>query len=771
MKTQQQATHQLLTDKGDPVLLERVSITGTLEGYAMQLTIAQRYRNDSDRAIEAVYTFPFAAGATLAGLEAVIGDKRLVGQVLAKAEAEERYEKAINDGDMPVMVERSARGLYTANLGGILPGEVVQVEVTYVQLLQQEDGRIRLAIPTVIAERYGDQRRAGGLQPHQTTHTDMDADHELDVHLRVGGLMASATITSPTHEITQERDGDGVGIALAGNAWLDRDFVLVLGDLPQQPQTIRCPDPSGSAGSARQGAMVLASFTPTWHLIEQRHVDLKLLVDCSGSMAGDSIEQARRALAEITDQLGHGDRVAYSRFGSEVEHVIDALRPAMDEALRASLKKAIRHTEADLGGTEMAHAISGVIGLSADHEATGPTDILLITDGSIWDVEGVIRTCLQSGHRVHAIGVGHSAAESLLQDICQGTGGHCEMVSPGEDLAPAVMRIFKRLRAGQPIAADVEWGVEPLWRSPLPQVAVSGQTLHLMALLPTEGHESAGTHAQLRWRVGDEKHTAGLQVTDTTATQLAKVGGVQRIAQAQDAAIARQLALDYQLVTEQTNLLLVHVRAENEKLDTAPAMQRIAQMPAAGQFGMGTTLACLSAPLMASASLDSFMAFSTCDDSVASAWRTNKAKQTEHWDQFDIPSFLRSGDTLQSAPDTKTAVAVEQARTVLEAFNQAVEHDPDVIQAFASLAPGLVPAWIERQIEDVTTLLGQRSLAVAIALQWLADLVAVVPGATSTAVLSRQATRVIRTAMSAGSDSDIQKGMQQIDSAFGVAVP
>ena len=123
MKTSTQTQHQLTSNEGDAVLLERMTLTGDLQGYALRLTLTQHYRNDSAHAIEAVYTFPVAAGATLAGLEAVIAGKRLVGQVMPRTEAETRYEKAIDEGDLPVMVERSGRGLYTANLGGIAGGD------------------------------------------------------------------------------------------------------------------------------------------------------------------------------------------------------------------------------------------------------------------------------------------------------------------------------------------------------------------------------------------------------------------------------------------------------------------------------------------------------------------------------------------------------------------------------------------------------------------------------------------------------------------------
>jgi Ca-activated chloride channel family protein len=67
------------------------------------------------------------------GMDIEINGKRLAATVIAKQEATKRYEKAIDDGDMPVMIEQSGMGLFTANLGNLKDGEEATIEVRYVQ--------------------------------------------------------------------------------------------------------------------------------------------------------------------------------------------------------------------------------------------------------------------------------------------------------------------------------------------------------------------------------------------------------------------------------------------------------------------------------------------------------------------------------------------------------------------------------------------------------------------------------------------------------------
>jgi len=131
--------------------LKSVRMEGKLEGLLLTMQVSQRYRNDTDDTIEASYTFPAGWGANLLGFSVTLNGKQMQAIALAKRQAEENYEKAISDGDTPVMLEKSPLGLYTANLGNIKPNEETVIDIEYAQLLRFEKGRIRITVPTVLA--------------------------------------------------------------------------------------------------------------------------------------------------------------------------------------------------------------------------------------------------------------------------------------------------------------------------------------------------------------------------------------------------------------------------------------------------------------------------------------------------------------------------------------------------------------------------------------------------------------------------------------------
>ena len=157
---------------GNNVSLKSVKIDAHLSGLLLNVTTQQRYVNDNQKNIEVVYTFPLPAHAVILGADMTIAGKKLAAVVMEKSNAEEDYEEAIQSGDLPVMVERSGPGLYTANIGNLKRGEEVAIEVRWAQLLALRDQSIRVAIPTVIGERYGDAHDDFGLAHHQSG--DMD---------------------------------------------------------------------------------------------------------------------------------------------------------------------------------------------------------------------------------------------------------------------------------------------------------------------------------------------------------------------------------------------------------------------------------------------------------------------------------------------------------------------------------------------------------------------------------------------------------------------
>jgi Ca-activated chloride channel family protein len=606
-------------------VLTGVQASGRLDGVLFELTLRQTYRNASDRVLEVVYTFPLPHQAVLLGFASELNGERKVGTIVAKREAERRYEEALTEGDAPVMLEALGDGLHTANIGNLKPGDDIVLEVRFAQLLAFEQGRLRIAVPTTIAPRYGSAESAG-LQPQQVPQASLQAEYPLALSVTIAGVLAGGTIDCPTHRFARQAVDGVLKLDLAAGAWMDRDVVITVKPPEAWPSLVIQAD---DAVSQTSPVVLMAALQPP-PTTPRQIVMLKMLVDCSGSMGGDSITSARVALQGALAGLTERDHVSVSRFGSTVEHIV-APTACTQRALR-HLKHAVDAIAADLGGTEMEAALQAVFTLPVPRDCAG-ADVLLVTDGEIWQAQEMIAAARASGHRVFAIGVGTSPAEGVLRSLAEATGGACEFATPGEALEAAAARMLVRIRQQPWRDARVDWGTEPLWQTSVPTSVFGGDTV--IALAGVAGRRAASSVRLLAL----DAHGATIELARGEADApcsgdtLPRMAAARRIATADDSE-AMTLAVAYQLLSKQTNCILVHQRVGADKVTEEAELHRVNSMLAAG-WGASSTV-------MASASMD-YAALST-----PSVWRSARRSADSDIcfslasaDDFEIPAFLR----------------------------------------------------------------------------------------------------------------------------------
>ncbi|HBZ58712.1 MAG TPA: hypothetical protein DEO49_06165, partial [Sutterella sp.] len=287
----------------------------------------QHYRNDGSDTLEIVYSFPLSWKSVVTGFAAVIDGTRYVARTLKKSEAEEKYERHIAKGDKPMLLEvDSTLGICTANLGNIKPGEEITLEISWAKMAVWDEGAVRITIPSVIADRYDRTGGQGGLLPHQRVESNFLAQYPCSVRFELSGILADGSVCVPQHPARVSREEACTVIEVTG-AFADRDITLEVTDLKQTP-----PSLLGKDGETWVGYPV---FTPVASEESSgRRLCVKTLVDCSGSMSGLSITQAKSAIAALPSMLKPEDKVTLSLFGSSVVHRITTARACTAKFLR-----------------------------------------------------------------------------------------------------------------------------------------------------------------------------------------------------------------------------------------------------------------------------------------------------------------------------------------------------------------------------------------------------------------------------------------------------
>ena len=564
--------------RGERVALCDVSVSAVLRDLLSEVTVSQVYRNDEDVNIEAVYTFPLPLDAVLLELRVEIGGRVLSGVVVEKSSAERQYEDAIEAGDAAVMLEALEPRLYTMNVGNLLPKETATITFSYALVYRWAGDGLRVFLPTTIAPRFG----ASPHEPHQVPESSLIVENQFSLQVEIFGSLREAQFVCPSHAVTLTTSGDKTVIGLKEpKAAMDRDFVLNV----KAPQATRSFVLCGADGD---GTAAIGSFQPMFPELRQpRALDLAIVIDCSGSMQGDSIAQARQALEGILSALQPRDRVTIVAFGNTTNVLSDRLLPC-NEINLSEARKFAANLKADMGGTEIGLAMKAAYAATSDSDHA---DLFVVTDGEVSSWEEVVKEAKNSGRRVFTVGVGSAVSEAFVRGLAAATGGACELVSPQEGMADRVIRHFERMRAPRAKRVAIHWpeGAHDLAPSQFGAV-FEGDTVTASVQF-SRAAVAGSVSLEIETESGEVFRqevamAAPAEPADSVST-VARLAASARLNElGRDAGL--KTALRYRLVSPWTNWLVVAERPEGEKALDIPAIRKVPQTMAAGWGGVGT---------------------------------------------------------------------------------------------------------------------------------------------------------------------------------------
>jgi Ca-activated chloride channel family protein len=183
--------------------------------------------------------------------------------------------------------------------------------------------------------------------------------------------------------------------------------------------------------------------------------DLVAVLDVSGSMSGDKLDQAKAALVQLLGTLRSGDRFRVVPFGSGVRRYADGWTEASGDNLRAA-QEWVRHLDTD-GGTNIAGALGEAF---AEAPAEGRLGVVVfLTDGMATvgetDPERIADQAERGRgpFRVFAFGIGYDVNTYLLDRLTERARGVTEYIRPGGDIEQAVASLAAKVAS--PVLTDL----------------------------------------------------------------------------------------------------------------------------------------------------------------------------------------------------------------------------------------------------------------------------------------------------------------------------
>ena len=437
--------------------VRKLSVEAVVDGPMSRTDLRITFANDLGRTIEGDLVFPLPPFAALCELTVRVGSRTLHGRFRPRERAQAEYHRAVQAGRTAVLGESEGEDLGRLRVAPIESGEDVEVSLVLLHTLVPISDGHRLLLPLTYMPRYVENEQ--GLKPTERAAVERPrpvtsaARGDVKVSIRKGA--APVQVRCPTHSVQTHDEGQLLEVSVSGVP-LDRDLHLEIqdrqsGDLPTVWVRHDASDGRDGLGPSTAVALLPPPFADEGVTVART---LLLLVDRSGSMDGEPMASAIRAVKGCLRALGPSDRFNVIAFTDSLEAL--ARRPLSfdDESLRAA--DAFADSLSANGGTEAAQALTAVLdddlgkrARSFKQEGPAPDAshrlrvVVMMTDGDVGSAENVLMAAKDRliDTRLFVIGIGHSVNHAMLARLAELGSGTYTPVSSNEDLERALNKL------------------------------------------------------------------------------------------------------------------------------------------------------------------------------------------------------------------------------------------------------------------------------------------------------------------------------------------
>ncbi len=419
------------------VVIESIGARISIREQAASTTLDIRLRNLGQRQTEAVLLLPVPDGAAVSAFRFEGTGREPSARVLPRDEARRTYDEIVRRLRDPALLEFAGYQLIQSSVFPVPAGGTQRLQLTYDHLCPADGNRVDYVLP-----------RTESLRAEVPWRVEVDIRSELPISM----------VYSPSHDLVAERKGaHHRRLVLRQGAHrapgpLRITYLRERADL--SAALFAYPDPQIGGGYFLM--MVGLPLDPE---ARQRRIprEVTVVLDRSGSMAGEKMDQARAAGLQVIEGLEEGEAFNVIDYSSQVASF--ARRPVRKD--RDSTKAARRYLASlqPIGGTNLHDAL-----LEALRQEPTPGTlpiVLFLTDGlpTVGDTSEVsIRSLVEHANphrrRVFTFGVGSDVNAPLLDRVADASRATSTYVLPNEDVEVKVGEVFQRL-AG-PVLADLE---------------------------------------------------------------------------------------------------------------------------------------------------------------------------------------------------------------------------------------------------------------------------------------------------------------------------
>ena len=441
--------------------------------FTAETEFEQTFYNPNYHRLEGEFLFPVPKGIQIEQFTMWINGKETEAELLDARKAREIYEEIVRSMKDPALLEFADHDLLKMRIFPIEPNSEQKVRIIYRESLAKDEQTLEYVFPFQF-----DEQKVGPL-----------GDFTMDITLKSSNEIKN--IYSPSHELDISRRGRAEARLSLEERNFDASSDLRLyftqsTDKVGISQLFHKP--------INDDGYFMVQLSPGF-VDDQSQIaskDITFVVDASGSMNGEKMEQAKRAVKFCLTNLDPRDHFNVIRFSTEAHSLFDVRKPA----LHGNLDKALKFVDGwkAIGGTNIEDALKLAL------ETEGKNDnhmIVFLTDGKptigTTDHQQLldqIKKGNTSQSRIFTFGIGTEINTHLLDRITEQTRAYRTYVLPDEDLELKLSSFYTKVSS--PVLSDlkINWGrnVYDVYPKELPDL-FKGSSLTIFGRYKSTGTE------------------------------------------------------------------------------------------------------------------------------------------------------------------------------------------------------------------------------------------------------------------------------------------
>jgi hypothetical protein len=479
----------------------------SIDDFAAHTELIQVFKNENNCAVEVKYSFPLPDNAQFKGFEVYKDGKCYTAGLHSKDVASDNYDDHIASGGTAYMgqMSESIPNAFDLSIGNFLPGSVAVIKLSWLTPHDfEKDQQTRQINFPALNMRFSDSVTIQPISVKLSENIESITSSKDKIDVKIDGNTATIMV-----EQADNRTFRSINLTIK-SAKAEPTYVV-----EESSETKEYPYAFKTSLSI--------PFTAAHRAELKKEREFVFILDCSGSMSGEKIEQACRALKLFLASLPTKSKFNVVRFGSEFFFLWPASNVLKVDTVQEAMKYA-DNSPANMSSTIVFDPLKAVLQAPAAKGSNGeviPRVVFLLTDGQFSDRDKILELVAAHVHEssVYTIGLGDDVYEEDLKSIAQYGNGQALIVKSATSLQARIIEMLQSVMFGPP-SVTLDFGV-PVKLAVLDESFGSVKTYTDKIDLPLAPNRKYTLFGFMK-----EKPTRGLQMTlfnETTTLEMPKV--------------------------------------------------------------------------------------------------------------------------------------------------------------------------------------------------------------------------------------------------------